>query len=288
MTSSSNCTATAVESTNNIVAFRPRASSLAVQAIAAAGVNEADEALGRVLADHARFATEADARKWKVAPGEIFMMTGGTCGGRKPATVESIAAKMGLAVQTVHNRRSRLKRVGVIEVRRCSRTRCSIIFRIPGTLPPASWRPVVKTGSKTDGKTDQEPRTEPKKEPRVTRRCSERRTPDAPSKGQARFMAELLCERNGLKPGDADQFIEAALKKTRYQISAQIGELIRMDRGATMARWRPPAEKLKRIETLRARIAREGDDDGVITRSMADHYRKELEKLEVWLSNRSR
>ena len=147
---------------DNLIAFRPRASSLAVQTIAAAGVSEADEALGRVLADHARFATEADARKWKVAPGEIFMMTGGTCGGRKPATVESIAAKMGLAVQTVHNRRSSLKRAGVIEVRRCSRTRCSIVFRIPGTLPPASWRPVVKTagntGGKTEGKTDQEPR----------------------------------------------------------------------------------------------------------------------------------
>lgn len=160
---------------NNLIEFRPRASSLAVQALVAAGVSEADEALGRVLADHARFATQADTKRWHVAPGEVFMMTGGSCGGTKQTTVEAIAGKMGLAVQTIHNRRSSLKRRGVIDVRRCSQTRCSIVFRVPGTLPPASWRPVVKAGgrseSKTDGKTDQEPRTEPMREPVARATC---------------------------------------------------------------------------------------------------------------------
>ena len=252
---------TASTVTNSSSIFQPRASSLAAAWLATADVTPTGHRVGRYLVNLAGFAKVTDVQR-KVRPGEVFCYP-------KQAT---IAAALGVSERQVRRGIASLKSAG-LEVRRRPRPfEASIVF------PPVD-RSQVRSCDQSGVLSQPYPRR-PTNGPGkgVTRRRSERRTPDAPSKGQARFMADLLCERKGLKPEDADQFIEGALKRTRYEVSQHIGTLIRLPRNETMRRtWLPPAARPARIETLRAAIA---EGDGSIDPYAIADYRQELEALQ--------
>ena len=254
-------TSTASTTVQTSSIFKPRASSLAAAWLATADVTPTGHRVGRYLVSLAGFATAADVRR-KVRPGEIFAFP-------KQAT---IAAALGVSERQVRRGVASLKLAG-LEVRRRPRPfEASIVF-------PLVDRSQVRSCDLLGVLSQPYPRR-PTNGPEkgVTRRCSERRTPDAPTKPQARFMADLLCERGGLKPTDAGQFVEKTLTKSRYEVSRMIGELIRKPRNETMRRvWIPPADRPARIETLRAAIV--AGDGSIDPHTIAD-YREQLEALQ--------
>lgn len=140
-----------------VLEFRPRASSLAVQAAVAAGLTAAELRLANIYARHVRFATDADARRWHVKRGEIFMQTG-------RATSTRIAAELGVSVGWLAHLRCALKRAGVVDVRKVRRTQCAIVFKLPARLPSAAFADYapINTGIKSGINTHREPRTEPR------------------------------------------------------------------------------------------------------------------------------
>ena len=240
--------------------FQPRASSLAAAWLATADVTPTGHRVGRYLVNLAGFAKVTDVRR-KVRPGEVFCYP-------KQRTV---AAVLGVSERQVRRGIASLKAAGLQVRRRPRPFEASIVF------PPVG-RSQVRSCDLSGVLSHPDPRR-PTNGPGkgVTRRCSERRTPDAPSKGQARFLADLLCERNGLKPKDADRFIERTLTKSRFEVSRYIGKLIRMSRGATMKRmWLPPADRPRRIKILREAIAA---GDGLVNPYAIADYRQELEAL---------
>ena len=135
--------------------FRPRASNLALAAVAAADLTIAEERLARVYAEAAGFAKPGDYRRWKCVPGAVFVMTGS---GRHRedalTTTERIAQRLGWKPKTVANARCALKTQGVIEVLQCDRTRRAIVFVTDG-----------KAGGKAGGKAVHAPRTSPRTSP---------------------------------------------------------------------------------------------------------------------------
>ena len=129
------------------VEFEPRASGIAVQSIEAAGFSVADTRILRRIADHARYATDRDGRRWKVDPGECF----------SHAKARTIARELGLAdARTVRRAVRSAREAGILTVRQCDRTRRAYVWTLPA-LP--AIRPTIRPGILAV----HEPRTEPKR-----------------------------------------------------------------------------------------------------------------------------
>ena len=232
MRTSSQSTASAVSGAIDVVGeFRPRASSLAVSALHAHGCTDAELRVGRALATFATFANAGHLRRWKTRPGEVFTMAG----------VDTIAAAAGCSLQHVYNTFASMKAAGVIQRRQCSRTRWATVFVIPAIRQP-EWKPDRQPESRRDSKPDQVPRCDPRGEGGGTPRPVKRTDPDRPSVGEARYLARLLCERDGLRPADAEQFIATVLKgASAYRVAERIGYLRRMPREEVLPRrWKNP------------------------------------------------
>ena len=153
--------------------FAPRASNLALGTVAAADLTIAQERLARWYGGRAAFAQPGQEKRWKVRPGEVFLMTGsGRSREDQKSTTAQAADALGWNPRTVANVRCQLKAAGVIQVRRCDRTRHAIVFQLSGELPAANWKPpVVKTGVKTGVNTGvntvRVPRTVPRTVPQA-------------------------------------------------------------------------------------------------------------------------
>ena len=182
-------TAEAANPRNPVVEFTPRASSLACAIVAAADLTGAETRYANLLAADATYAKPGDARRWKVKPGEVYVMLGSGSRRRdRKSTTTRHAEALGLSVKRLHNLRVELKRQGVIEVRQCDRTRRAIVF-VPTKLPAANWKPspgVLKArghgnaaghaGGNAAGKSVPVPRSAPQDVPRSDPAREARRT----------------------------------------------------------------------------------------------------------------
>ena len=183
MSSSSNRITGTADIATRIVEFVPRASSLAVQSIEAAGFSVADTRILRRIADHARYATDRDVRRWKVDPGECFSF----------AKARTIASELGLAdARTVRRAVRSAREAGILTVRQCDRVRRSYVWILPD-LP--AIRPTILAVL--------EPRTEPKRrnEHKVLSAACRRRAvkhADLPATARQRRTLRAMARERGL------------------------------------------------------------------------------------------
>ena len=204
---------------NNIVPIHsPRASSLAVQSIIAAGVTVAEESTGRALAGHARFATAADGRRWKVKPGEVFAFI-------KQST---LAAERGAGLRSINRHVAGLKAAGELEIRQVSRTCRAVVFTL------RAGRTAGVASGVASGVAVREPRTDPRGEP--TRARVNRATPRSPSDGEVELVVAMAVEAGHVRATDEDAFRSMVAANSRARVAGWIGKL---KRRAPFDPWRP-------------------------------------------------
>ena len=182
MRTSSQSTASAVSGAIDVVGeFRPRASSLVVQAIESEGFTVADTRILRRIADHARYATDRDGRRWKVDPGECF----------SHAKARTIASALGLSdARTVRRAVRSAREAGILTVRQCDRVRRSYVWILPD-LP--AIRPTILAVL--------EPRTERRNEHKVLSAACRRRAvkhADLPATARQRRTLRAMARERGL------------------------------------------------------------------------------------------
>lgn len=102
-----------------VLPFRPRASSVACAAIHEHGFGDQTTRVLRALAAHARHATPSDQRRWKCAEGEVF----------SHAKAATVGADLGVTDRSVRRAVRQAREAGLIETRRCSRTRCAYVWK---------------------------------------------------------------------------------------------------------------------------------------------------------------
>ena len=165
-------------STDNLIQFRPWASSLVHMEIARRGYM-GDSAIwrhAREWARHARVAAPDDGHAWKVEAGAVYTR-------EHP---RNVAERLGVSVGHVWNIMSAMRAEGLIQTRRCSPKRMSVVFlfETPGSTrtltngTPERSREGSHEGSHEDSSG---PRSDPRSGPRTERTeeraaCSSRGT----------------------------------------------------------------------------------------------------------------
>lgn len=127
---------------DNLVPFRPRASSVAYRAIAAAGLGGEYRRYLQAMADHVRYAESRDWR-WKVERGEVFCY----------AKAKTVGGECGVTDRSVRRAVKVARERGILEVRKCSRTGSAYVWKMPAeaAVPAADRSGVLAV---------REPRTE--------------------------------------------------------------------------------------------------------------------------------
>ena len=162
---------TQATSPGNVLEFKPRPSALVHRELALREI-PGDTAVWRHLrewARHACVASDKDKRGWKVDAGEVYTR-------EHPA---SVAERLGVSLGHVYNVMTAMRREGLIETRRCSPKRMSVVFLLTdevtrersdegphedSSVPRSVPRQIQRSTAQPGGTATQRHRTPPRRE----------------------------------------------------------------------------------------------------------------------------